>query len=233
MRNIGKVLLGSVIAISTIYAAPVACTDGVFDNGNAGTSIFTNGCTIGDKLYNNFSLTGASPTNTTLTFNMTGQEFHVSLTNGTSANTTSFLNAFTWGFDISVISGPDQIVSLKDQAFYAIGTGTTGVTVTDQKTGSGGTALTCSSATGVSTGCLFTMIPGSETAGPSTLTTGKTLVHSAVTFTPGTGGILNSFEADFLQTTPSQVPEPATFGFMGAGLLALGMFRRNRISKIQ
>ena len=222
MKKLGLLLVVLFLASIAASAAPVACTNGTLDTGVASTSIFTNGCTLGDKLFVFNSLTGLTASNVDVQFNVTGNEYHVTFQSGPTAPTGNFQNTFTLAFTTSVFTGPLVIGALKDQAFFPIVN--PGGTVTDQKNITG-----CAVATGVTAGCLFTMAPGSETAGPSVITPFRTSIMSTVNyaFAAGSGG-LNSIELDFAQVA---VPEPMTLSMMGIGLLGLGLLGRKRMAK--
>jgi hypothetical protein len=52
---------------------------------------------------------------------------------------------------------------------------------------------------------------------------------NATVYAAGTTTILNGASATYATFAPTDIPEPATFGILGAGLIALGLVRRQRV----
>ena len=67
------------------------------------------------------------------------------------------------------------------------------------------------------------IIPASELLAPDALSLGFTNVSPALAII---GSTIAPFDASFAGTVSASVPEPATFGMMGVGLVALGLVRR-------
>jgi hypothetical protein len=207
-------ILSVILSVSAV-ASPIACVTGMLST-YIGTS-----CTLGDKMFDNFAYSGnVTTSNITIDFEMVGTEFHLILAPVTGAG---FFTNMSLTDRISVLSGvgPNippanyQIVGVKDQSNFSGEPGSSGL-------------LNIAN----SPGPTYNLIPGSETGGP-TFFAGTTTVTTVSTLT-GPGGTdsaspgLASLELDYIQANTA-VPEAATFGLIGVGLVCLGVFRKRPV----
>jgi hypothetical protein len=228
-----KLLLPAVLlvtAISSSAATIAPCPTGA--NGVVSLTLdqfltngaFAGGCEIGDKLFNHFSYTGggvaASNVGVTITRGSGGIVYQTLF----APLAGSWTAGFNLGFTISVdtaIAPNNQIVQVKDQmnssqnqpppilpnASMSVTTSTPGGTLT------------------------LLGILGQET-NQTPLFAATSVIHS-ITYDPngapgnGPAGQLFSFEVDTVQGT---IPEPATFAFMGGGLVIVAVLRRRKSS---
>jgi hypothetical protein len=181
-------------------------------------NLIGNPCQLGDKMFDNFAYSGnVAASNVSVDFEMVGTEFHLILAPVTGAG---FFTNFSLTDRITVLPGiaPNippanyQIVGVKDQSNFSAVPGSAGLLNIVN-----------------SPGPTYNLVPGSETGGP-TFFAGTTTVTTISTLT-GPAGVdganpgLASVELDYIQVNTA-VPEPATLGMIGVGLVCMGLLRK-------
>jgi hypothetical protein len=210
-----KFLIPSILLSVSAVAAPIGtCTPGAL------SAYIGNSCTLGDKTFDNFTYSGnVLASNVGVDFQMSGTEFRLILAPMTGFG---FFTNFGFTGSISVISGvaPNiapanyRIVGVKDQSNFSLAQGTAGLLHVVN-----------------SSGPTYDFSPGSETGGPTffapvnSVTTTATLTGAGGTGSSSPG--LSSFELGYIQANTA-VPEPASLGLIGGGLLFLGLLRKRK-----
>lgn len=208
-----KLFVLSAVLSASAFAAPIGtCTLGVL------STYLGNTCTLGDKSFDNFTYTGnVAATNVSIDFQMVGTEFHLIFAPVTGAG---FFTNFTLTNSITVLPGvaPNiapanyQIVGVKDQSNFSAAPGSAGLLNIVN-----------------SPGPTYNLVPGSETGGPTFFAGTSSVITTSTLSGPAIGGSANpglaSLELDYIQANTA-VPEPATLGLIGAGLMALGLLRK-------
>jgi hypothetical protein len=225
-KSIGLALaVGLTASVASMHAAIIPCTDTTLATLIALGSGAGNGCTIDDKLYNNFNYTPGAGAPAATAVNAAVDENLATLLSGwtfTSA-TGSFNGNFVLGFTVTVVPGPPcpsapcTITSTAEQMFPGTTPpGNQAIAVAYTAPAEPGVNLN-NLTFGGNTG-------GSAFAGISTLT--KTATTSGITAAQP----IISWESDVHETPASAVPEPVTLMAMGTGLLALSFLcsRRRR-----
>jgi hypothetical protein len=167
-------------------------------------------CTVGDKMFSNFTYTGAIPTNTSLNISTAnvvgvGDVFTVAFSG-------SFTNAFSVSYNISIL--PDFVNAgwriTRISGDLSVPVSVTGPTLQKQIYDSTGTTLinTVNAAVG----------------SPGSVNVSGTSFRIVDNFAAN-GGQATNIGNSFVQ---SQVPEPMTFVLSGCGLLALGLLKRKK-----
>lgn len=205
----------SVLGITNMYGAAIGtCSAGAL------STYIGNSCTLGDKMFDNFTFSGnVAASSVNIDFQMVGTEFRLILAPVTGAG---FFTNLTFTDSITVIPGvaPNispatyQITAVKDQSNFSLAGGSAGLlTVVN------------------SPGPTFSLVPGNETGGPTTISPTNSVLTTSTLTGPGGVGLANpglsSFELGYIQSNTA-VPEPASFALIGLSLLGLGVFRRRR-----
>ncbi len=150
-----------------------------------------------------------------ISFQAVANEFHLIINPALGAG---LFQTFSFTDSITVLAGvaPNippavyQIIAVKDQGFFSAVAGSAG-------------ALHIVNTPGPT----YDLSPGNELGGPTTFGP----VSSITTVSTLTGGNpgLSSLELDYVQTnTNTGVPEPASVGFIGLGLLGMSLGLRKR-----
>jgi hypothetical protein len=179
-----------------------------------------NPCAFGDTVFSNFSYTGnVDPSDINVNFQMAdnGAEFRLILAPTTGAG---FFTNFKFTDTITVIPGiaPNllpgvyQIVGVKDQSDFSLARNSFGLLDVVN-----------------SPGPTYDFTPDNDAGSPAFIAPTTTITTTS-TLT-GVGGIedanpgLSSFELGYIQGD-SVVPEPASLGLIGLGLIGLSLHRK-------
>lgn len=219
------VTFGFLVSVVNMQAALVSCTDPSLSTLSALIALGSgtgNGCTIDDKLFNNFNYApGTGAPNATqissdLLFDSTAMTYGWEF----SPVTGGFIGNFTLGFTVSVnealcpVVNACSIVNSEHQIFPGTAPpGTQGMSVVDTSNGTPG-----SETTSLNNLTLAGTIGLATFSGATTITTMAT--SSGITATQP----LLSYQS---RVTEAVSPEPITFSLMGISLLGLGMIRRH------
>jgi hypothetical protein len=230
MRKVLAVLAATVISMWTVSAAPLPCTSGTL----AVYIGLTEGCTIGDKLFSNFSYVG------------TGNGGAVPITAGgigivpiTTALNPGFLFSAGW----SVSSGQEQ----DSHIGYAVTVGNGGFAITDVSAtmsgfGTSGDGLltlaenidSCPGHFNCNVGDLFLHYNQTASVTGQTVnitgTMGPIYVVKNLTVSGGSTGFASLSGVTQQFSEGGVVPEPLTLLLMGSGLLGLGALRLRKKS---
>jgi len=220
-KRMGLILaLGLFAILGTTQAAITTCANTDLQTLiNMGSGV-GNGCTVDDKLFNNFfwsSLGGvtANSINATLDKNSGTQTYGWTFQSAAG----SFTNNFSLMYTVSVntaVCATCAITSTAEQMFAgtAPGAGQTHVISVAMSTGPTPIVLNNLTFAGNTNGSTFGGVP---TFTKMVMATGLSASQS-----------LLSFESDVRE---SSVPEPMTLSMMGLGLLGLGVMRRRQQGK--
>jgi PEP-CTERM motif-containing protein len=202
--------LSAVLSVSAMASTMGTCTPTALSN------LIGNPCAVGALTFNNFAYSGdVDAANINVDFQMAanGTDFSLIL----APMTGSFLRNFTFSDTVTVAG--NQIVSVNDHANFSLAAGSSGLlTIVNNP------------------GAAFTLSPGNQAGGPTritptnSVTTNATLTGPSASADPG----LSSFELGYLQAntglkTLAAVPEPASFGLFGLGLLSLSLLRKRGV----
>lgn len=209
MQTVRQLAVLATIACVVTFGAPVGCptqsaTDiTAFLPGGANAD----GCILGDKLFENFSYFGAGSTvAATVQFsNVVASEYKVTFLPAGGGVWTSAIN---FGFDVIVQDPNYRIAVVNEQMYGGIAGTQAAVQFGISADGGGFSYLTADN-----------LVAGDQTVQFNNLSA-TTVANSAAY---NGHDRLYSIEQTFAQL---YIPEPATLGMLGGGLLALALFRR-------
>ena len=223
MRRSVLVVVGLLASVASIQAAPIVCTNtnlqALINLSGPGPN---DGCTIDDKLYNNFTYFPIGPgAPAAAQVNAAIDESAPSLLTGFTFTAAggSFMGNFFLGFTILVIpdTPPCPATCLITSTFEQLNAGQ--LPPTPQ-------SVTVAYSPGTIAPISLNNLTFAGNTGGATFAGITAMSKNVSTVGISATSPLISFESDIHETV---IPEPVTLSLMGAGLLALGFLRRRRI----
>lgn len=218
-KRVGLIVaLGLFASLGSMQAVIVPCTNTTLAALIALGAGAGNGCSVNDKLFNNFSYTPGASAPVAGSVNATLQANDPTLTYGFSfsSSTGSFVGNFVLGFTVGINTAicPTCLITSTAEQLLA-GTGPPGTVSISVAESAGPSPVLISNAS-------FGANTNGSTIAPGVLTLTKSATATGIS----SSNPLLSFESDVRQT--NTIPEPGTFLLLGGALLGLSALRYRR-----
>lgn len=214
-----KVLVLSILLVALSAYANAALLTGACGSVTAGSTLdqyLGNSCAIGDKVFDNFTYTGnIAANNLNIEFQVSGNEYILNLVAQQGVGLITSIN-FTDRITVQAGVAPNigganyQIVGVKDSSNFSFASTSGDLHIVN------------------SPGPTYDLIPlslGGVEVRQSAIT--PTTQVSTTTSMSGASPGLSSFSLDYIQAN-TVVPEPASMGLIGSGLLGVAFMLRRR-----